>query len=64
MVGAVLQATLARHCGYLSQGPGGGGSWEGESDGQGDQEDSHQILSSCIHLVHKENIIKTKEEIP
>ena len=64
MVGAILQAALARYYCYISQGPGGWRAGGEESGGEDDQEDSHQILSSCLHLVHQENIIKTQEEIP
>ena len=56
MVGAVRQAALARHCRHLSQGAGGWGSWERESDGEGDQEDSHPLLPAGLHPLHQEDL--------
>ena len=64
MVGAVLQAALARHCCYLSQGAGGGGCWGEEGHGKTSQEDRHQILSSFLYTCNKADILKAEEEIP
>ena len=52
MVGAILQAALARHCCYLSQGPGGWGPWREEVGGEDGQKDGHPLLPSGIHPLH------------
>ena len=63
MVGAVLQAALARHCRYISEGAGGGRARGEESNRKDDQEDCHPLLSSGLHTQHKENIIKAEEKV-
>ena len=63
VVGAVRQAALARHCRHLSQGAGGWGSWERESDGEGDQEDSHPLLPAGLHPLHQEAVLQAEEEV-
>ena len=63
MVGAILQAALVGYYCYISQGVGGRGTGKAKSDGESDQEDSHQILSSCIHTLHQEAVIQAEEEV-
>ena len=64
VVGAVLQATLARHHRHLPEGPGGGAPWEAEGDGQAHQEDRDQILPPGLHTLHQKIVLQAKEEIP
>ena len=63
MVGAILQAALARYYCYISQGVGSRGTGKAKSDGEGDQEDCNQILSSGIHTLHQEAVIQAEEEV-
>ena len=64
VVGAVLQATLARHHCHLPEGPGGGPPWEAEGDGQAHQEDRDQILPPGLHSLHQKIVLQAEEEIP
>ena len=63
MVGAVLQAALARHCRHLSQGPAGGGTGEITSGGEDDEKNCHQILPPGLHPLHQEVVLQTQEEV-
>ena len=64
VVGAVLQATLARHHRHLSEGSPCWISWEGEGDGEGYEEDSHPLLLAGLYSLHQAFVLKTEEEVP
>ena len=64
MVGAILQAALARYCCYLSQGPGGWGPWREEVGGEDGQKDGHPLLPSGLHPLHPPAVSKAKEKVP
>ena len=64
MVGAILCPALARHYCYLPEGAAGGDAWEGESDGEDDEKNCYQILSSVIHPLYQEVVITAQEKIP
>ena len=59
MVGAIMQAPLARYYCHLSQGPAGGSPWKRERDGEDDEEDSHTVLTAGVHPVHQEIVLTT-----
>ena len=63
VVGAVLQAALARHYRHLSQGSPCWGSWQGEGDGEGYEEDSHPVLLACVHTLHQALVFKAEVEV-
>ena len=58
MVGAVLQAAMARYYCYLSEGTVGWSTWKREGNGEGHQEDGHSLLSSGIHSLRQEVVLK------
>ena len=64
VVGAVLQAALARHHRLLPGGAGGdpraGG---GEGEGQDGEEDRGEVLHPGLHTLHQEDVNKTEEKI-
>ena len=56
MVGAILQAALARHRGHLPEGPGGGGGRGEERNSQNSEEDSHPLLHAGLHPLHQAGV--------
>ena len=64
MVGVILQAALAGHYCYLSQGPGGWGPWREKVGGEDGQKEGHPLLPSGIHPLHPPAVSKAKEKVP
>lgn len=63
VVGAVLQAPLARHHRHIPQGSCYRNSGPEESDCSSSQENSDEILFVIIHSLHQKILLETKEEI-